>query len=611
MAGGLTDFTGKPLPPGYTVGEKMGVPAAASAQAPEGNAISRGYHAIAEPATRAMTHVAADIGEQVSHPEWSLGQGIQAIEQNYYTPAEKLPPLAREVAEFIVPQTVTGAAIQAGLGFMPEAGIARELGEAAGPVASAVGTRLGRIGAGTAIGAAGGAISGEGAGKGALQGAASMLPMETLGAVGGWAGKHMGEGSLIRDTTAKFGKAISDRMPWVGKISKGSEFASAFIHDGAVDSAGRVLERVKNDIGARTKGVPFMVPVPGPNGYQNQAMDFLAADKLITDIQKGHGYTIQGAEKGGATPREARALAFQIRDQLAADLNKFKPGLGDDYLRKRKMFDASMTMTKIFKKDDLIGPQGLNQSELIGRLDKYSHDLERSLGKGAAKDLLGVLRRGFVGQGKDYEAAKGGVHAGMHIPFTPFHVYSSRAGAGGKFNPIGEVPGYMRPNMGKVEAGINAEISRLRKPEDTPTKKTDFHRGLATKRAEAIAGPHATKERIGSIKKVSKKIEAGTTGKPPDLTNKLKHGVVSLENVRDMMDMHGGATDVASVFKGVSAQDAIGLLAKASENEKAMLLPAVAQKINDEGKGKPPQAQQQLMAALRAAMREGVEGELG
>ena len=219
---------------------------------------------------------------------------------------------------------------------------------------------------------------------------------------------------------------------------------------------------------------------------------------------------------------------------------------------------------------------------------------------GAADMARSALRKGYVWAVRNNADAWFDATKGIGVP--------------GNLNRIGQM---------SARAAIDEGVSRLsqqglglsdlsgKSEAKPPTTAGPAVKAAETKRAEAIAGPHATKERIDTIKGVSRKIGKGTAGKPPDVTNKLKHGVVSLENVRDMMDQHGGGASVASVFKGLSAQDAIGVLAKATPEERDMLLPVVAQKINDEGKGKPPQAQEQLIAALRAAMREGAAGELG
>jgi hypothetical protein len=566
---------------------------AAMQQQAQPGMVQKAYGAVAEPLTRAVSHVAAGMGEGFTHPEWTPEERYQAIKRNYFTPAHELPPLAREVAEFVVPQTPTAGALTALSMALPPVKAARVLGEAAGPVTKFLGNRLARMGAGTAIGAGAGALSGEGATSGALQGAGAFVPGEMLAAGAGIVGRHLGEAGVVRDTTAKFGKAISDRLPWLNKMEKGSDFANAFIHGGAVERAGNLLRSVKGTLGQRTQGYHFPLPAPADTGIEKKLMGFDEADKLITQLQQGYGFTPTGAERTGMTAREARALSYEIRDRLAGHLDTIKSGLGNSYLKARKQFDAAATLTKMFDQRDLIGPEGLNQPKLIERMNEHSTDLGRSMGKGAAQDLLNVLRRGFVGEGKDIPGKAGKSVKGVHMPI-PMPYYVKHGGQA--FDPIGKVPGYIRPSGAPIEAAISNIVGRLMKPTDKPARSPAV-KAAEQKRAETIAGSKAPPETVDRVKKISGDVRSGKT---PNVHHALSTGRISTSNVRDILE--GGKPELASVFEGLSPEDAIGVLAKASPEEKQTFLPIIAQKLNDARSKMPPQQQQALMQQLRSVM---------
>jgi hypothetical protein len=449
---------------------------------------------IAAPATNITAHAIAHPLQTVEHP-------LKAIQ---HTKPEHLPPYAREVAEFVIPQTLTAAGLTAASLAMPEVGAERILGGVVGPAARMFGGRIARTAVGTGLGAAAGALTGEGAGQGAKVGAATFAPYELAGAVIGKAGRRLGEAKLIRDTTAEVGQKLESIFPRAGKLRTGTDFANAFIHGGAVNNAATNLKGVKDVLEQKTQGVGFAVPTTlrgvkdimaqkaqrvGAHNYVH--MSFRDADKLRQDLQQGIGYTLPGAPTGGYNAMEARELSFRIRDELARQLDKHHPGFGKAYLRSMKEYDGAKTLNKVFKPLGLIGPHGLNQPELIKRLEKASEDLHRALGPGSTEDLLNTLRRGFIGEDVDIPSKPGHTHTVWHAGILP----SIHRTWGRPFDPIGKVPWTMRPQMGKVEATLGRGLGEKlvddrregRMPESATTRpKPEAAKGLVTKKPKEI-----------------------------------------------------------------------------------------------------------------------------
>jgi hypothetical protein len=148
---------------------------------------------------------------------------------------------------------------------------------------------------------------------------------------------------------------------------------------------------------------------------------------------------------------------------------------------------------------------------------------------------------------------------------------------------------------------IAPEASQL-EPAVTPKTPNPAVKAAEQKKAAAIAGPHASADKVEGIKTVSAKV-AKPTGKPANIHRDLASGRVSTSQVRQMLDANQG-TDLASIFHGLTPQDAIEVLAKADAQHREALLPAAAQLIADKGKQMQPQMQQMLMAQLKSVMSE-------
>lgn len=149
--------------------------------------------------------------------------------------------------------------------------------------------------------------------------------------------------------------------------------------------------------------------------------------------------------------------------------------------------------------------------------------------------------------------------------------------------------------LGKM--AVSAQIDKMNDtPPDKPAEKPNpkFISGIEARRAENIAGPKATDTKIDTIKDIDAEVRAG---KVPDVHKDLGSGRISTSNVRQMLD--GGKANIASVFEGLTPEQSVDALAKASPQEKLWALPIVAQQIADSGKTMPKPQQQALLARLK------------
>jgi hypothetical protein len=146
-----------------------------------------------------------------------------------------------------------------------------------------------------------------------------------------------------------------------------------------------------------------------------------------------------------------------------------------------------------------------------------------------------------------------------------------------------------------------------RMPQDNPEPKSsvmsDMADQIASTRAKNIAGPQASTNKIDTVKDLDKEVRAGKT---PDVQKELSSGRLSTGNVRKMLD--GSAPSITSMFEGLTPDQSIDALAKATPEEKATFIPIVAQRINDQGSKMPKLEQQALLARLKQVMQEGEAG---
>ncbi len=601
-----------------------------------GNALGQLYSQdVAQPLTNVTARAITDVGQSLTHPQQAL-RGLSDPMQ-YMQEATKpraqgsTSPMARSAAEFVIPQTLTAAALDVASVAMPEVGAERVLGEAAGPVSRFLGNRLGRVAGGTAVGAAAGAASGEGPLKGAAQGALSFGPGETFGSAAGKLTGGMGERATIRGDTTKIGKAIGDALPWVGKLEKGTDFERAFMHgdDSSIVQSGlQRLNSVKQTLAQRMKGRLFMVPTP--KGMQQLPFD--AADKMATELQQGMGFGLGGQERAGYTAREARALAFQIREHIADGLDKTQAGLGRAYRKAGREYDAAKTLTRFFGPEGLVGPQGIDQAEMLSRLrgqknGRLLYDLDRSMGRGTRERLMEILKRGYVGVSADVPKKPGrhnwmghavGAAVGGAAGAAVGHP-ALGAAAGGllgvgtpvgghAFDPIGQVSPLTRFSGAPFEMGISNLMGEQLKPAAGASMGPGM-KALDTHRAESLAPTPSASDRAGKVTMDLRK------GKTPEVHRDLNRGRLSLDETNKLLK-HSASTDQMAMIEGIPLTEVMDSLEVASPEERQMLMPMVQQRLQKElpqEKNKTLQAKlsqrfQRLQQMANQPQQEGAVG---
>jgi hypothetical protein len=579
-------------------------------------------HYLARPANKA---VAMGV-EQIQHPEWTLAQGIDHIQRDIHTPYEQMPDSAKWWAEnVIVPQDITSAGLDVLQFAMPEIGAERKLGEAAQWYHRLLGNRLGRTATGAVVGGLLGGATGQGVGQGAFQGAVGIGVPELVGRGIESVSRKLGRGSLIRETTAKFGKAITDRIPWVGKLETGDDLKQAFVWGGARDKIGKILADMKNTYEHDFANHLFDVPDVGPNGrikldasgnIKTRKMTFRDADNLRTDLQQDRGY-VKGDPRYNADARHFQHSALAIRDSVANGMNAIKRGAGDAYRKTLKQYQISEAIGKMFEKTKNLFHEkyGINQPEMIDRMDRYALKLKAAMGEGPAKDLLNVLKRGAVGEGKDLplkmarnEWLKGffrrhgaGALVGGALGYLAgYPTEGAMIGGlfgGERFDPAGNVRWTMRPQMDAAEAAVVNAIAGWQRHTKMRPEISPAITSAQKQRAQNVAGPTATPDRVSRIQGHTQAIARGES---PNVQTALNRGDLSIGNVRKMLD-HSNLR-VETAFADLSPQDAIHAFSQATASERQALLPALIQHIQNTGGQMPPAQRQQMLAQLQAAM---------
>lgn len=125
-------------------------------------------------------------------------------------------------------------------------------------------------------------------------------------------------------------------------------------------------------------------------------------------------------------------------------------------------------------------------------------------------------------------------------------------------------------------------------------------RAIEDKRAQTIAGARGANSpsRIDRIAELDKGVAGGDT---PNVTDDLKAGRLSTGEVRKIVEGH--KPSVMAMFDGLSIPDSIEAFAGATREEQEAALPALANKINQEGKGMQPAQRQDMLAQLKKAMQ--------
>ncbi|MGA9884046.1 MAG: hypothetical protein WBQ34_10035 [Candidatus Acidiferrales bacterium] len=156
----------------------------------------------------------------------------------------------------------------------------------------------------------------------------------------------------------------------------------------------------------------------------------------------------------------------------------------------------------------------------------------------------------------------------------------------------------MTAHLGKSAAGI----SLSKPPAPAPQRKGPgpLARAIEDKRAQTIAGARGANSpsRIDRIAELDKGVAGGDT---PNVTDDLKAGRLSTGEVRKIVEGH--KPSVMAMFDGLSIPDSIEAFAGATREEQEAALPALANKINQEGKGMQPAQRQDMLAQLKKAMQ--------
>jgi len=528
--------------------------------------IERGYETLAKPVTGAL-----EKGQEfVGIPEWA----------------------AKPIAQTIVPQTATGAALTAAGFMMPELGAGKILGEAAGPVERFLGSHAGRLATMAGIGAGAEKLSGGSALTGAEQGAGGELLGQGLHGAASMVAHRAGLPAMLRDTTSKFGQALTKEMPWLGKVENTQDFADRFIHGGAHERALTMLHQTKTGIAQAAKGETFSIPM-AENGWRPLPMTFEEADRALTDMQH-HAYLPVGDPRTGTQAPDFSRVAAEARKIIVDKLNKIRPKLGDDYSNARSRLDAAFVLggSPKFKRGGIFrDPRvfdrahgAVSEPVMIERINKYSPDLQRSIGKKGVDNLLDTLRRGAKGEVADVPAGgrpnlRLGVNPVTGVP-RPFMTL------GQSYKAVGKTPKYFQPPHAPVEAATQNMISEMRAAQPEEHSPGPGVKALDKSRAEAIAPtPSASKHAEKTAEKLTK-------GKQPDVHKALNQGRLSMDETNKLVK-HASATDPSSLVADVPLSEMLDALEKADPHERQVLIPLVIQRLKQE----LPQQQNKTLAS--------------
>lgn len=273
-------------------------------------------------------------------------------------------------------------------------------------------------------------------------------------------------------------------------------------------------------------------------------------------------------------PRDARQSveAFQPQDPQAAAakaIQEYSPthGKWSGYLLRRAAF---------------MGISGLTYGAATGRIEPMA------IGAGGA--ALGVLGRDSIAA-----AWRSSIQASPEAAATFYRAMQ---------NP--GTPAAMRTFANSlVDGGIANYISQhggtQKAPEIAPAKGTGpMVKHIEHEKAKAIAGPRGavSPERISLIEDLNKDIAAGS---PPDVHADLRGGKLTHTDLTKMVqpDKPG----LAGLFQGMSPQQAVDAFAMADSAEQELVLPALAQHIQNTGSKLPPEQRQAMLSRIKAVLQ--------
>lgn len=338
----------------------------------------------------------------------------------------------KSVANAVVPQTLTGAGVQAGL-------LATGLGEMG---------LLARLGIPALSGAAGAYMAGESPSTGAAEGLGSAAGGEIIGGLTGMAGNMALKDKVAKDLTRNVGQSLGGYAGRIGvrPAENAAMFERMFSLGGITRRAGQLAGDASTKANQALGGRLLNLGKTGGRGTLSDAEDLIEALNEGTYAATGAQRSVQGR---GAMIR----AAYDLRESVANQLNRIQPGLGTAWRQTRKDAAAAKTLQDLFSSKNGAFENGhLNQPRLEELITgKYRDRLVRTLGEGDTSKLLNAIRRGAKGP------------AARDIPGTPIH---ARMGISGHphfsiphtYKPVGDVPPIMHSagtNPTRIPAGMS------------------------------------------------------------------------------------------------------------------------------------------------------------
>jgi hypothetical protein len=319
----------------------------------------------------------------------------------------------------------------------------------------------------TGLGRGLGSVAGGGpfwgpAAKGATYGGMGELGSGAIGLGSRW----VGEDWLINRTVSDLGNVLSDKdiVPELKGLPLdtpgGWEFTFKGDNSPAVQQVAGVMNQLDSTIEGRIQTLPFKTQktfgfmVGPPGAKQFHSWDFAEANEEIDHLNDIGWSEATGAKRFGLSGKAARDASFELREQLADQLNRLfpkRPGdtaaLGDQWLTLRRRYglvkDISREITKhsqdIFRKPEEI--QGKLQT-LFGQ-GPVAASVVDMLGPQAGVDILSVIRRGEPGPAYDIPSQRMSVGARISPHGVHPHISPPRS-----YRAVGGVPMIMNPPAG-------------------------------------------------------------------------------------------------------------------------------------------------------------------
>jgi len=168
---------------------------------------------------------------------------------------------------------------------------------------------------------------------------------------------------------------------------------------------------------------------------------------------------------------------------------------------------------------------------------------------------------------------------------------------------------FQSPSEPKIHMDIIKSPEEMR-GEEKPKKEGPgpMSQAIERKTAEAIATDRG-KQDVAHVENIQDLNMQIASGKVPNIHRALSAGRLSTGEVRKMLD--STPTNAGDIFEAMSLDDAFEAFSRGGEDEKAVALPALAQKLQNEGQNLPPEQRRVLMAKLRTSLGGAPEEAVG